>query len=101
MTYNIFQWLMFFYIYCFIGWCFESAYVSIKKRRFVNRGFLRLPLLPIYGSGAIAILIVTVPIRGQYGLVLACFRRRALNLLAGLLWRRYLKSDIGITVIRN
>ena len=69
MTFNIFQWLMFFYIYCFIGWCFESAYVSIKKRRFVNRGFLRLPLLPIYGSGAIAILIVTVPIRGQYGLV--------------------------------
>ena len=69
MSYSVLQWLLFFYIYCFIGWCFESAYVSLKKRRFVNRGFLKLPMLPIYGSGAIAILIVTIPVRDNLWLV--------------------------------
>lgn len=69
MSYNFLQWLTFFYIYCFCGWCFESAYVSLKQRHFVNRGFLKLPMLPIYGSGAVAILIVTIPVRNQFWLV--------------------------------
>ena len=68
-SYTFFQWLMFFYIYCFIGWCFESSYVSLKQRHWVNRGFLTLPMLPIYGSGALAILVVTIPVRGNYVLV--------------------------------
>ena len=68
-SYTFFQWLMFFYIYCFIGWCFESSYVSLKQRHWVNRGFLTLPMLPIYGSGALAILVVTIPVRGNYLLV--------------------------------
>ena len=63
MHYTLQQWLLFFYIYCFIGWCFESTYVSIRKRRFVNRGFLHSPLLPIYGFGAVIMLLVTIPIR--------------------------------------
>lgn len=61
--YTIAQWLLYFFIYCFIGWCFESTYVSLKKRRFVNRGFLMGPFLPIYGSGAIMMLVVSAPFR--------------------------------------
>ncbi len=57
------DWLLFFYIYCFLGWCIESTYVSIQKRKFVNRGFMRGPFLPIYGSGAIVMLFVTIPVR--------------------------------------
>jgi len=68
-TYSLVQWILFFYIYCFFGWCFESAYVSLKEHHFVNRGFLRLPMLPIYGSGALAILIVTIPVKTYIGLV--------------------------------
>ena len=63
MNYSIQQWLLFFYIYCFFGWCFESAYVSLRKRRFVNRGFLHSPMLPIYGSGAVVMLLVTLHLR--------------------------------------
>ena len=33
------QWLLIFYLYCFLGWCFESTVVSVQQRRFVNRGF--------------------------------------------------------------
>lgn len=61
--YTIFQWLMLFYFYCFFGWCFESTYVSLKEKRFVNRGFMRGPFLPIYGSGAIMMLVVSIPVR--------------------------------------
>ena len=54
--YTLSEWLLFFYIYCFIGWIWESCYVSARKRHWVNRGFLKGPLLPIYGSGAVVIL---------------------------------------------
>ncbi len=59
--YSIPQWLFIFYIYCFFGWCFESAYVSICNRRLVNRGFMRGPFLPLYGSGAVMMLVVSAP----------------------------------------
>ena len=60
-TYTALQWLFFFYLYSFIGWCYESAYVSIRKRRWVNRGFMRGPMLPLYGSGAVMMLVVSAP----------------------------------------
>ncbi len=63
-------WLAFFYIYCFLGWCFESAYVSIKEQRLVNRGFLRGPVIPIYGFGAVTMLFVSYPYKDD---ILACF----------------------------
>lgn len=59
--YTGFQWLFLFYFYCFGGWCFESAYVSLKSRKWVNRGFMRGPFLPLYGSGAIMMLVVSMP----------------------------------------
>ena len=39
----------------------ESAYVSVKNRKLTNRGFMRGPFLPIYGSGAIMMLVVSIP----------------------------------------
>lgn len=68
-TYTLTQWLLLFYIYCFLGWCFESAYVSLLEHRLVNRGFLRAPFLPIYGSGALCILLVCLPVRQHVLLV--------------------------------
>lgn len=67
--YGWYQWLAFFYIYCFFGWIFESTYVSVKKGHFVNRGFLRLPMLPIYGTGAVMMLWVSLPVRDSLLLV--------------------------------
>lgn len=60
-TYNVWQWLLFFFIYCFVGWIIESTYVSLKSKKLVNRGFLRGPYLPLYGSGAIMMLVVSAP----------------------------------------
>lgn len=60
-SYNILQWLLFFYIYCIAGWCFESTYVSLKEHHPVNRGFMHGPVVPIYGTGAIVILFACLP----------------------------------------
>lgn len=62
-AYHLSQWLIFFFIYSFIGWVWESCYVSVRKRHWVNRGFLHGPMLPIYGSGAVVILVSTIGVR--------------------------------------
>lgn len=56
--YSVEEWLLLFYIYCFLGWCFESTYVSLRTGHRVNRGFMKAPFLPLYGSGAILLLLV-------------------------------------------
>lgn len=63
--YTFIQWLLFFFIYCFLGWVWESCYVSAKNREWINRGFLHGPMLPIYGSGAIIVLLCTIGVRDQ------------------------------------
>lgn len=62
-SYDFIQWLTFFYLYSFLGWCFESAVVSFSQRQWVNRGFMRGPLLPLYGFGAITVLFSTLPVQ--------------------------------------
>lgn len=64
-SYNILEWVMFFYIYCVFGWIFESTWVSLRSKRFVNRGFMKGPMIPIYGEGAIMMAIATYPVRGN------------------------------------
>ena len=68
-TYPWYHWLTFFYIYCFLGWIIESSFVSFQKRRLVNRGFLRLPLLPLYGTGAVMMLWVSLPVKDNLVMV--------------------------------
>ena len=63
--YSFGQWVLFFYIYCVFGWCIESTYVSIKTKKITNRGFMRGPWLPIYGSGAIVMLFCASPVAGN------------------------------------
>lgn len=66
--YTFLQWLLFFFTYCFLGWCWETTYVSIKNRKFINRGFMYGPFLPIYGTGAIMMLVVSAPFQQHPGL---------------------------------
>ena len=71
MEYSFLQIVIFFFIYCFIGWIWETTYVSFKKRKFVNRGFMHGPIIPIYGFGALGILICTLPFKGNSILIFA------------------------------
>ncbi len=62
IPYNFTELLFFFFIYCFIGWIIESTYVSLHEKKFVNRGFMHGPFIPIYGFGAMALLLVGTPL---------------------------------------
>jgi len=68
-SYPWYYWIAFFYIYCFIGWVFESTYVSLKEKKLINRGFLRLPILPLYGTGALMMLWLALPVKDNLVLV--------------------------------
>ncbi len=61
MGYTLIQWLFFFYIYCVIGWIWESSYCSITTRHLTNRGFMRGPVIPIYGCATTLMLAVSAP----------------------------------------
>jgi uncharacterized membrane protein len=54
----IFEWFAWFIIYSFIGWFYESVLCSVSERKLINRGFLSGPVCPVYGFGALAVLIV-------------------------------------------
>ena len=48
-----------FYIYSFGGWLWESLILSIAGRyKIRNRGFLNGPVIPIYGFGAILVILL-------------------------------------------
>ena len=68
-AYYLPQWVLFFFIYSFICWVWESCYVSVRKRRWVNRGFMHGPMLPLYGSGAIVVLVSTIGVRENAALI--------------------------------
>lgn len=45
--------VLYFFIYSFLGWVYESTMVSIRDKQWSNRGFLIGPICPIYGFGAL------------------------------------------------
>lgn len=88
MMYDVLQWLMFLYIYCFLGWVWETLYVSVSKGKWVNRGFMHGPFLPIYGIGATAMVAVTIPFRGNY----------LLEFIVGIIGATIMEYYTGITM---
>ena len=67
--YHIVNW---FYIYSFLGWLWESSYVSIKEKKLVNRGFVAGPVCTIYGFGAVIVYLILKPIAGNILLLYIC-----------------------------
>lgn len=51
------MYILIFYTYSFLGWCFESfgSIFNQRVKKFVNRGFLIGPICPVYGSGVVLI----------------------------------------------
>lgn len=63
LGYSVYELLWLFLIYAFLGWCIEVAWCGIGEGRFVNRGFLNGPVCPIYGAGAVAVILCLTPIK--------------------------------------
>ena len=55
---SFFFYVALFALYSFVGWIIEVIYRSINQRKFINAGFLFGPFLPIYGFGALFIILL-------------------------------------------
>lgn len=53
MAEKFFEILTYFLIYSFLGWVIESIFRSIIEKKIINTGFLKGPICPIYGIGAL------------------------------------------------
>lgn len=62
--YELAQYVTWFFAYSFAGWVWEVIVSFYQHHRFVNRGFVMGPALPIYGVGALAAVILLSPIDG-------------------------------------
>ena len=56
--YTISSYILLFFIFSFVGWLYEVVIYLISEGRFVNRGTMYGPWLPIYGIGGVAILFL-------------------------------------------
>ena len=52
--------IVYFSIYCFLGYWIESFYISLFKKRWFSSGLLKGPFIPLYGFGA-CLLILSQP----------------------------------------
>lgn len=83
----MYEFLWFFFIYAFLGWCLEVSFVALTSGRFVNRGFLNGPVCPIYGFGATLLIYLLTPLRHSLILFFVCSvaLTTVLELLVGVL----------------
>ena len=54
-----------FLLYSFVGWVWETGLNIVMKRRFVDRGILNGPICPIYGFGGVLGYLILSPLRGK------------------------------------
>ena len=47
-----------FMLYSCLGWIYETIFCTIKSGKWENRGFLYGPICPIYGTGALLIIVI-------------------------------------------
>lgn len=67
--YSLYQMALMFCFWAFIGWCIEVCYMTIETGEYQNRGFLNMPICPIYGFGVLIIAVFSRPIADK-GLLL-------------------------------
>lgn len=56
-----YDYILYFYIYSFLGWLVESIYCSALEQKIINRGFLNGPICPVYGVGALVVILGLYP----------------------------------------
>ena len=64
--YSLQEYLAFFVIYAFLGWCAEVVFNTVNTGHFVNRGFLHGPVCPIYGFGVGIVIFCLSPLKDNW-----------------------------------
>ncbi|MBQ6696242.1 MAG: putative ABC transporter permease [Lachnospiraceae bacterium] len=63
--------IMVFTVSSFLGWLYETVLTSVRWETFAERGFLQLPICPIYGFGAVILLFLFHRLKSSILLFLA------------------------------
>lgn len=63
--YTSYQLSWFFLVYSFAGWCIGVIVNAVRKKKFINTGFMGLPFCPSYGVGALGYCIFLSELRGK------------------------------------
>lgn len=58
----IMNYIWYFIIYAFFGWCCEVVFAAVTRGQFVNCGMLRGPWCPIYGVGVSLVIVLLTPL---------------------------------------
>ncbi|MCR5788388.1 MAG: putative ABC transporter permease, partial [Lachnospiraceae bacterium] len=59
-------------IFSFLGWVWESLYVSVNEKRLVNRGYVTGPVCTIYGVAVVIGYIVLRPFQNSLPALFIC-----------------------------
>lgn len=105
-SYSIPSLIMMFFSFSIIGWLWEVLFYLFEGGQFTNRGVLHGPWLPIYGTGALLIIILLKKFRSKPNLefsliVIICglveyFTSVYLEAKFGLLWWDYTDYFLNI-----
>lgn len=68
---QIYDLLIYFFIYGFIGWVVEVAFHAVAQHKLVNRGFLNGAICPIYGVGMVVLIVCLEPVSNNLFLLFA------------------------------
>lgn len=61
--------IVFFYIYAFLGWLIDVSIVFVSDGVLENRGFLYEPICPMYGFAALVLVLLAQRLNGKGSLI--------------------------------
>lgn len=62
IEYSLYQMFHMFIFWAFIGWGIEVCWMTLETGEYQNRGFLNMPICPIYGFGVIMVTVFFRPV---------------------------------------
>lgn len=85
--FSLYDLVWYFLIYAFLGWCMEVVYAAFKTKSFINRGFLNGTVCPLYGAGAVFVIISLDPVKNHPFLIfiLSMLITTTIEFLTGLI----------------
>ncbi len=64
---TVLNYAFYFFFYSVVGWILETVCCSLYYRKIANRGFLKGPVCPIYGTAAIVLSAFLSPFYNKFG----------------------------------
>lgn len=63
----VLDYIFYYYFYSVVGWILETVCCSIYYKKLMNRGFMKGPVVPIYGAGALVLGVCLMPFYEKFG----------------------------------